>query len=253
MNHPAVHVPVDIEKTAGTIDISSNSPSSENVSDPVAPIHIPPKLSKWNQRIENLSGLEARGITRVLPEERHKASVIGYVQMAILWFSANVSANNLAVGMLGPLLFNLGFLDSAMCAVFGIMVGSAATAYTSIWGAQSGNRTMVSMDGGPLVQDQSWLTKSIDCRSLLHGLLARQASLLSQHDPYGWIRYDRLHYRRADPLRSQRRRHVNLGGHRHCGPGQLAGGCVWHGYLPRLREVRRTILSSPERCAMDHG
>lgn len=63
--------------------------------------------------------------------------------MAILWFSANVSANNLAVGTLGPLVFGLGFLDSAMCAVFGIMVGSAVTAYMSIWGAQSGNRTMV--------------------------------------------------------------------------------------------------------------
>lgn len=143
MDHPASHVPADIEKAAG-LDVSSKSTSSENgSSDRVAPIHVPPKLSKWNQRIEGLAGLEARGITRVLPEERQKASIIGYVQMAILWFSANVSANNLAVGTLGPLVFGLGFLDSAMCAVFGIMVGSAVTAYMSIWGAQSGNRTMV--------------------------------------------------------------------------------------------------------------
>lgn len=146
MHHPATQVPADIEKTAG-LDISSKSTSSENgSSDRVAPIHVPPKLSKWNQRIEGLAGLEARGITRVLPEERQKASIIGYVQMAILWFSANVSANNLAVGTLGPLLFGLGFLDSAMCAVFGIMVGSAVTAYMSTWGAQSGNRTMVSQN-----------------------------------------------------------------------------------------------------------
>ncbi|KAL8763248.1 MAG: hypothetical protein Q9184_000888 [Pyrenodesmia sp. 2 TL-2023] len=143
MDHPAAHVPADIEKTAG-LDVSSKSTSSENGSaDRVAPIHVPPKLSKWNQRIEGLAGLEARGITRVLPEERQKASIIGYVQMALLWFSANISANNLAVGTLGPLLFGLGFLDSAMCAVFGIMVGSAVTAYMSIWGAQSGNRTMI--------------------------------------------------------------------------------------------------------------
>ncbi|KAL8826243.1 MAG: hypothetical protein Q9170_007474 [Blastenia crenularia] len=151
MDHPAVHVAADrkdsgdIEKLAG-IDVSSRSTSIEHGSDPIAPIPIPPKLSKWNQRIENLAGLEARGITRVLPEERHEASLLGYIQMALLWFSANVSANNLAVGMLGPLLFNLGFLDSAMCSVFGILVGSVATAYMSIWGAQSGNRTMVRLD-----------------------------------------------------------------------------------------------------------
>ncbi|KAI4189693.1 MAG: hypothetical protein L6R41_001302 [Letrouitia leprolyta] len=148
MNHPAVHVTADrkrsedVEKSAG-IDVSSRSTSTENVSGPAAPIPVPRKLSQWNRRIENLAGLEARGITRVLPEERHEASLLGYIQMAMLWFSANVSANNLAVGMLGPLLFNLGFLDSAMCSVGGILVGSAATAYMSIWGAQSGNRTMV--------------------------------------------------------------------------------------------------------------
>lgn len=149
MDHPAVHIPEDIEKTAGALEVSSKSTSADNVSEPVAhlpvpPLPVPPTLSKWNQRIESLAGLEARGITRVLPEERHGASVMGYIQMALLWFSANITANNLAVGFLGPLVFNLGFLDSAMCAVFGILVGSAATAYMSTWGAQSGNRTMVS-------------------------------------------------------------------------------------------------------------
>ncbi|KAI4286784.1 MAG: hypothetical protein L6R35_003962 [Caloplaca aegaea] len=137
MDHSA-----DVEKTHGTVDISSRSSSTEKGSEPVVPIPIPPKLVRWNQRIENLSGLEARGITRVLPDQRHAASAFGYIQMALLWFSANISANNLAVGMLGPLLFELGFLDSAMCSVFGIFVGSSATAYMSIWGAQSGNRTM---------------------------------------------------------------------------------------------------------------
>lgn len=147
MNHPAVHISADrksqdVEKSAG-IDVSSRSTSTEQVPGPVAPIPVPRKLSQWNREIESLAGLEARGITRVLPEERHEASLLGYIQMALLWFSANVSANNLAVGMLGPLLFNLGFLDSAMCSVGGILVGASATAYMSIWGAQSGNRTMV--------------------------------------------------------------------------------------------------------------
>ncbi|KAL8710762.1 MAG: hypothetical protein Q9220_004780 [cf. Caloplaca sp. 1 TL-2023] len=144
MDHPAGHASTDIEKSAGDVDISSRSSSADNNNNhPIAPIPIPRKLSQWNQKIENLAGLEARGIARVLPEERHGPSTLGYLQMVMLWYSANVSANNLAVGLLGPLLFELGFLDSAVCAVFGIMVGSAATAYMSIWGPQSGNRTMI--------------------------------------------------------------------------------------------------------------
>ncbi|KAI4090968.1 MAG: hypothetical protein LQ339_008215 [Xanthoria mediterranea] len=136
--------PLDIEKSPGTLNVSSRSTSEENVaSEPAPPLPIPPKLRTWNQRIENLAGLEARGIKRVLPEERHAASGSAYAQMAMLWFSANISANNLAVGLLGPLLFGLGFIDSAMCAFGGILVGSAATAYMSIWGAPSGNRTMI--------------------------------------------------------------------------------------------------------------
>lgn len=111
-------------------------------------VPVPRTLAKWNTRIEKLAGLEARGITRVSLEERHQDSIMGYAQMAILWFSANVTASNLAVGLLGPLVFSLGFIDSAMMATFGALLGSAATAYMSIWGAQSGNRTMVCQ--GPL-------------------------------------------------------------------------------------------------------
>ncbi|KAL8668578.1 MAG: hypothetical protein Q9168_006797 [Polycauliona sp. 1 TL-2023] len=134
----------DVEKSAGTLNVSSRSNSSENVApEPAAPIPIPPQLRTWNQRIENLAGLEARGIKRVLPEEREAPSGLADAQMTMLWVSANITANNLSVGLLGPLLFGLGFVDSAMCAFGGILVGSAATSYMSIWGAQSGNRTMI--------------------------------------------------------------------------------------------------------------
>ncbi|KAL8992728.1 MAG: hypothetical protein Q9169_006880 [Polycauliona sp. 2 TL-2023] len=141
MEKPVPSNTADVEKSAGTLNVSSRSNSSEH--EPAAPIPIPPKLRTWNQRIEGLAGLEARGIKRVLPEERDAPSGSAYAQMAMLWFSANISANNLSVGLLGPLLFGLGFVDSAMCAFGGILVGSAATAYMSIWGAPSGNRTMI--------------------------------------------------------------------------------------------------------------
>lgn len=100
-------------------------------------------IAKLNDKIESLSGFEARGITRVLPCERHNSTIMSDLQMAFLWFSANISANNLAVGFLGPLVFQLGFLDSAFCSVFGALVGSIMTAYMSTWGPESGNRTLV--------------------------------------------------------------------------------------------------------------
>lgn len=132
----------DIEKTADSVGVvGDGSSGNETGSDPAIP--VPSFLHKLNNRIESLAGFEARGITRVQPEERQPPSLISDVQVSLLWFSANVSVNNLAVGLFGPLVFGLGFLDSAMCAVFGGLIGSFSTSYMSIWGPQSGNRTMV--------------------------------------------------------------------------------------------------------------
>ena len=126
----------------GSVDETTPQSNTPQESPPVfAP--IPNSFVKWNSKIESLAGLEARGITRVLPSERHKGNLLTDLQMAFLWFSANITANNLAVGLLGPLLFDLGFVDSALCSVFGSLLGCILTAYMSIWGAQSGNRTMV--------------------------------------------------------------------------------------------------------------
>ncbi|KAL8829741.1 MAG: hypothetical protein Q9191_001834 [Dirinaria sp. TL-2023a] len=128
------------EKSIEDIRVTTESASSSH---DVLPIHVPEKLSRWNRAIESLRGLEARGISRVPPDEREAPSFAGYVQMVVLWYSANITANNLAVGFLGPLLFDLGFLDSALIIVFACLVGSLGPAYISIWGPQSGNRTMV--------------------------------------------------------------------------------------------------------------
>jgi hypothetical protein len=65
------------------------------------------------------------------------------LQMLLLWFSANLTINNLAVTLTGPLLFSLGFVDCVLCAIFGITLGALSTAYMATWGAVSGNRTMV--------------------------------------------------------------------------------------------------------------
>lgn len=139
---------IDLEKS---IEASADSPTNDSVKEctssfePFEVSSVPGsgRLARWNAWIENLAGFEARGIVRVPPEERQQGSILGYAQMAMLYFSMNVTANNLAIGLLGPLVFNLGFFDSAMMATFGCLLGSAPTAYMSIWGPRSGNRTMV--------------------------------------------------------------------------------------------------------------
>lgn len=100
-------------------------------------------LQKWNTRVESLASFEARGLKRVPADERQAPSVMGLLQMLLLWFSANVTINNLAVALTGPLVFGLCFKDCIWCAIVGVFLGSASTANMSTWGAASGNRTMV--------------------------------------------------------------------------------------------------------------
>jgi hypothetical protein len=102
-----------------------------------------PWFKKWNARIESLAGFETRGLARVPESERHPPSNMSLLQILLLWFSANLTINNLAVALTGPLLFGLGFVDNALCAIFGVTLGALSTAYMATWGAVSGNRTMV--------------------------------------------------------------------------------------------------------------
>lgn len=101
-------------------------------------------LYRWVQRFEKLAGAEARGIERVPESLRsHKVALADYVQMAIIWFSANLTANNVLLGLLGPLVFDLGLNDCLLLGTFGGLVGAAACGYISTFGPLSGNRTLV--------------------------------------------------------------------------------------------------------------
>lgn len=87
--------------------------------------------------------LEARGIERVAPDERMKRlSWVSYLQVFLLWVSINLAANNITLGMLGPAVYGLSFMDSALCAVFGSIAGSLVAAWVATWGPVSGIRTM---------------------------------------------------------------------------------------------------------------
>ncbi|KAI9659106.1 MAG: hypothetical protein M1821_002066 [Bathelium mastoideum] len=104
------------------------------------------KIGRYVQSFEEQMvayNLETRGIKRVEPDERHDLKSLGYAQVAILWFSINLCANNVTVGMLAPTVFDLGFLDACLCAVFGMMLGCLPVAAIATFGPVSGNRTMI--------------------------------------------------------------------------------------------------------------
>ena len=145
----------DIDVTA--VDSSETVPSAihtfpsfklseqdENLPNPV----LRGKLAKWNAMVEALAGLEARGIRRVLPEEKNGGGRRGYVQMFLLWFSMNLVVLNTITGLLGPLVFQLGWVDSVCIVIFANALAACGPAYTSTFGPETGNRTMVRVREG---------------------------------------------------------------------------------------------------------
>ena len=83
------------------------------------------RITRYARRFEEQMlayNLEVRGIKRVEVHERHDLKSLGYTQIAILWFSINLAANNITLGMLGPAVYYLSFRDAAFCAVFGMML-----------------------------------------------------------------------------------------------------------------------------------
>ncbi|KAJ5660023.1 hypothetical protein N7507_006474 [Penicillium longicatenatum] len=126
---PTVETP--LEDTPKDASVGAGSPTSSGF------------FSTLNARLTSMKLFESRGVERVPIEERHDIRVADYMQMTLLWFSTNITANNIAVGMLGPLSYDLGFVDSALCATFGALLGAAGVAYMGTFGPASGNRTMV--------------------------------------------------------------------------------------------------------------
>lgn len=102
-------------------------------------------LQHFAYRLEEVSGMEARGIERVLEQDRMPPTTWDdYVQMFSIWFSANLTLNNLIAGLLGTTLFGLSMTEAMVIGPFGAFLGSACSGYTSTFGPMSGNRTLVS-------------------------------------------------------------------------------------------------------------
>ncbi|KAJ5629015.1 Nucleoside transporter [Penicillium lividum] len=128
-------------------------PADKNVHDAPFPVDTSSRTNPVGSRLGSLLRafeqqlidyhLEARGIERVPPQDRMKRlSWMEYLQAFLLWVSINLAANNITLGMLGPAVYGLSFLDSALCAVFGSFVGAVVAAWMATWGPISGIRTM---------------------------------------------------------------------------------------------------------------
>ncbi|OQU95403.1 hypothetical protein CLAIMM_01621 [Cladophialophora immunda] len=99
------------------------------------------KFANW---METRANVEARGIERVPESSRQrKVSMKDLFQIGIVWFSANCTANNMTVGVLGPIEFHLGLKDAMLICAFGNIFGAMCTAYIGTFGPMSGNRTLV--------------------------------------------------------------------------------------------------------------
>lgn len=107
---------------ADTSDGFNSEKALDTASDPVLPatetgfvdeVLLPNNaFQRWSLRLEQKIGLEARGIERVPEDVRARKTVLGdYVQMGLIWFSANLTANNTMLGLLGPMVFYLGLAD----------------------------------------------------------------------------------------------------------------------------------------------
>jgi hypothetical protein len=105
---------------------------------------ISPKPSRL-ARFLSPAIFEERGIERVLPSETGPFDWRAGLQTVLLWVSVNLAAVCITLGMLGPTIFELGFVDSCLCAVLGSFLGSLGVCYMITWGPKGGMRAMVSI------------------------------------------------------------------------------------------------------------
>ncbi|KAF9885992.1 hypothetical protein FE257_012170 [Aspergillus nanangensis] len=124
----------------------SRAASDASLDDVESGTSQPPRnwLERIGQRLDGLAGFETRGIERV-PEHMRQGPVTTkkYLEAGLVWFGINCTANSLNVGILGPSVFKLGFVDSIICCVFGTLVGCLCSGYISTFGPVSGCRTLV--------------------------------------------------------------------------------------------------------------
>ncbi len=108
---------MDEEKLSMQADQRAVDPSFAELGTTEAFGNSGPKTSwqKFANWMETRASVEARGIERVPESSRQrKVSTKHFFQIGIVWFSANCTANNMTVGVLGPIEFDLGLKDAML-------------------------------------------------------------------------------------------------------------------------------------------
>jgi hypothetical protein len=108
------------EKYSGTTAASPSSPSSSSVQEGMVTdaktataIQAENAMQRWANRIDRIAGVEARGIARVPEDMRERPVAIrDYLHMFTIWFSMNCTANQMTLGILGPVAYGLSLTDS---------------------------------------------------------------------------------------------------------------------------------------------
>lgn len=137
--------PSEVHATAdNSTDRDGKHSSLDNEDDGPRPLASEGKLGYWGIKMADIWGVEARGITRVMTHEKNVPRPLhDYFHMFSLWFSINLQAVNIIIGLLGPLVYGLGWKDCVCIVIFANALASSGVAYLATFGPESGNRTMV--------------------------------------------------------------------------------------------------------------
>ncbi|KAH3685022.1 hypothetical protein WICPIJ_004002 [Wickerhamomyces pijperi] len=98
---------------------------------------------KISQKLDSF-GIEQRGINRIKPHERSKASRTSLmISIITFWISASGGLSTMSTFILAANVFNLEFKQSVVCGMVAQIIGCAVAAYCSTMGPKSGCRQMV--------------------------------------------------------------------------------------------------------------
>ena len=114
----------DTEKAAAVDPIklhptTDNSINCNGEDDRPHPVTSEGKIGYWGVKVEAIWGVEARGITRVMTHEKNVPRRLhDYFHMFSLWLSINLRVVNFIIGRLGPLVYDLSWVDCVCIVIF---------------------------------------------------------------------------------------------------------------------------------------
>lgn len=129
-----------MEKSISIDESTNSSINSSHAVKSANPIWV--KAQKVSVLLDSF-GAETRGLERVLPDERATNLTKTSLSVMGLWLAGCGGLTSMASFFLGPLVFELGFKDSMVCALVSLTLGSLFASYCALMGPRSGLRQMV--------------------------------------------------------------------------------------------------------------